>query len=70
MIATIIKTELDRGLSEPKAETLRAAALIVHEEYPEATAKDFAAAAASLGLHEGSARNRWNETKKMWGEDW
>lgn len=65
-IAEIIRTELARfGLTvEPRAESLRAAAWFVMDDFPLATSSDFGDAAILCGLHRQGAINRWNEAKK------
>lgn len=63
-IVEIIKTEFDRNFEETQANTLRAAAWFVFEDHPNTTSGDFADAAESLGIHRGTARNRWNEAMR------
>lgn len=62
-IASIILTEVAHPFGMTLAENLRAAAWYVMEDFPQATSKDFADAAAAIGLHWQGARNRWNEAK-------
>lgn len=62
-IAQIIDHEVDMFEGEALAESLRAAAWFVMDEFPEAKARDFGDAAARLGLHRQGAINRWNEAK-------
>lgn len=52
---------------------MRDAAMLVHEELPQATSSDFGDAALLVetrSLHRQSSMNRWNETKAIWGDDW
>jgi hypothetical protein len=49
---------------------MRDAAMLVHDELPNATSSDFGDAAVLIGLHRQSSMNRWNETRKIWGDDW
>lgn len=68
-IATIIASEVNHPVMSkemPLAENLRAAAWVVMEEFPQATAANFGDAAATKGLHRQGAINRWNEAKHNW----
>ena len=57
------------------ADRMRDAALLTHEQFPDATSTDFGDAAVLVErnggtLHRQSSMNRWNETKAIWGDDW
>lgn len=73
IIAEQVKADFAIGErnGEPKSESIRNAALQIHEDYPGVTARQFGQGAALSGLtRENSAINRWNEARKNWGEDW
>lgn len=56
---------------ESKSESVRSAALQIHEDHPHVTAKQFGQGAALSGLtKENSAINRWNEARNNWGDEW
>lgn len=65
-IIELIREEQGRGLASTRAEVLRWAAWYVREELPTTTAAEFGDAAAAIGIHRGSAMNRWREAMKNW----
>lgn len=75
-IAERIEKDLYMFEGETLANSLRCAAQIVHEDYPQATSKDFGDAATTViqqngqPVHRQSAMNRWNEAKMNCGDDW
>lgn len=74
-IADMIEIELDRFDGETLANSMRCAAVFVHEAYPQATSADFGDAAVMVErpggfLHRQASMNRWNEAKANCGGDW
>lgn len=67
-IAAIIKGEFDLNLPEAQAETLRAAAWVAVDAFPQCKASDFGDAAATLGYHRQGATNRFREAIKSLNE--
>lgn len=68
-VADIIEAELDRGLSERLAETMRAAAFLAVTEVEGVTSAIFGDAAVLCGQHRQSSMNRYNESKAIWGDE-
>lgn len=66
-----IDTAIGARNGETKSESIRNAALQIHEDHPGVTARQFGQGAALSGLtKENSAINRWNEARANWGDDW
>jgi hypothetical protein len=75
-IAERIEKDIFAFPGETLANSLRCAAQIVHEDFPQATSADFGDAAVTvngqngLPLHRQAAMNRWNEAKANCGDEW
>lgn len=68
--AALIAQQADLELAETQGETLRAAAFLAVCEIEGMTSAHFAAGAvAALGVNFQGARNRYNESAKVWGAD-
>lgn len=75
-IADMIEVELHRfDGGETLANSMRCAAVFVHDEFPDATSADFGDAAVMVEtaggtLHRQASMNRWNEAKANMGDEW
>lgn len=73
-VADLIEQQVDLQLAERAAETLRASATLAVMEIPGVTSAIFAEAASRV-FTSGSEhakqgyRNRYNESKKIWGDE-
>lgn len=63
LIAKEVSYELSRGY-DTMAGNLRAACNYLLGEHPEMTPRQFADGAALAGVHTGTARNRYSETRR------
>jgi hypothetical protein len=73
-VADLIEQQVDLDLDERQAETLRASAFLAVTEIEGVTSAIFAEAASrvyvSMSAHAKQGyRNRYNESAKIWGED-
>ena len=69
-VAAIIEQQIDLQLGERMAETLRAAAFLAVTEVEGVTSAIFGEAAELVGAAKANgARNRFNESKAIWGDE-